>query len=353
MILHQDLIIGFIGTYTKNNTMGIYKFSFNSKIGKIEKINLAYEIDSPNYLAIDKERNILYSACKLNNKSGVASFKFFGEKDSIDLINYNVVEGEAPCHLSIRKDKQLLISSNYYENKMNVYNTLDGIILTSYASAEHKGSSIDPIKQTKPHINCSIFTHDEEFILSVDSGIDKLMLYTFDNNKLLQRDDFSYSFPKGTGPKHITYSKSKPFYYVLSEITSEIFIFKYNKKNKTPFENIQTVSSLAPSYTGKKSGAAIHVHKNNKFLYTSDIEANSISLFYINENDGKLDYINTFSCNGTSPCDFQIDPAGKYIICGNKDSNNISIFSINQSTGSLKFLGSEHIPAPTCIKFID
>ncbi|SFD02686.1 lactonase family protein [Clostridium uliginosum] len=353
MILHQDVIIGFIGTYTKNTSKGIYKFSFNLSSGKIEKINLAYEIENPTYLAIDKERNILYSTCTVGDKSGVSSFKFFGEKDNIDLINYNLSETKPPCHITIRKNRQLLISSNYHENKMIVYNTLDGIILNSYKIAKHTGSSTDPLRQQEPHIHCSIFTHDEKYILSIDLGIDKLMVYTLDNNELTQRADLSYSFPKGSGPRHVTYSKSKPFYYVLSELTGEIFTFIYNPNEQVPFKNTQIISALPDTYKGEKSGAAIHVHKNNKFLYTSDRKNNSISLFYINETDGKLKYVDTFSCKGNSPRDFQMDPYGKFIICGNQDSDNISIFSINPSTGALKFIGLEDVPTPTCIKFIE
>lgn len=352
MLLHQNLTIGFIGTYTKNESQGLYKFSFNLNTGKIESVNLAYKIENPTYLALDKERHILYSTCKINDRAGVSSFKFWQEKDNLDLINHNLLETKQPCHISISSDKQLLISSNYHENKMIVYNTLDGIILNSNMIGMHTGSSLNPSRQEKPHIHCSIFTKDEKYILSIDLGIDKLMVYTIEDNTLIQQNDLSYSFPEGTGPRHITYSKVSPFYYVLSELTSEIFVFEYNSNSKVIFENIQSLSSLPNNYTGKKSGAAIRIHKNNKFLYTSDRENNSLSLFYINDKDGRLVYINTVSCNGDSPRDFQIDPSGKFILCANENSDTISIFSIDQSTGVLTFIESKKIPTPTCIEFI-
>ena len=102
----------------------------------------------------------------------------------------------------------------------------------------------------------------------------------------------------------------------------------------------------------KNLGAAIRIHKNNKFLYTSDRGNNSLSLFFINQYDGKLKHIDTFSCNGNSPRDFQLDPTGNFLLCANESSDNISIFSINQKTGVLTFIKSENIPTPTCIEFV-
>jgi 6-phosphogluconolactonase len=352
MVLNKNVIVGFIGTYTKNKSKGIYRINFNITSGNIEKSNLAYKIENPTYLAIDKDRHVIYSTCKIGEKSGVSSFKYWQEEDKLHLINFNLSEEKPPCHISISNNKQVLISSNYHENKMLVYNTLDGLILNSPILGSHSGCSTNISRQEKHHIHCSLFTAYEIYILSIDLGIDKIILSTLEDNKLVQKDDLSYSFPAGTGPRHITYSKVNPFYYVLSELTSEIFVFKYNSKSEIPFENIQTLSSLPKNYTGEKSGAAVRVHKNNKFLYTSDRGNNSLSLFFINQDDGKLKYIDTFSCNGNSPRDFQLDPTGNFLLCANESSDNISIFSINKKTGILTFIKSEHIPTPTCIEFV-
>ena len=352
MVLKQNIIVGFIGTYTKNKSKGIYRINFDISSGKIQKSNLAYEIENPTYLSIDKVLHIIYSVCKIGEKSGVSSFKYWQEDDKLHLINSTLSEEKPPCHLSISNSKQILISSNYHENKMFVYNTLDGLILNSPILGSHSGCSINASRQEKPHIHCSMFTADEKYILSIDLGIDKMIVSTLKDNKLVQKDNLSYSFPAGTGPRHITYSKSSPFYYVLSELTSELFAFKYDSQSEIPFKNIQLLSSLPENYKGNKSGAAIRIHRNNKFLYTSDRYCNSISLFFINPSDGKLKYIDSFSCNGDSPRDFQLDPTGNFLLCANENSDNISIFSINKKTGILTFIKSENIPTPTCIEFV-
>ena len=341
MLLHKNTMAGFIGSYTNNESEGIYRFNLNPNSGEIEELFLAYKVDNPTYLCLDKENHILYSSCKINEKCGVASFKYYKETNNLHLINYNLSEDKQPCHVSIDSNSSLLLSSNYHENKMIVYNTLCGIILNYPVTDRHSGSSINSKRQESPHIHCSIMTNDNKYIISVDLGIDKLIISEIKNNKLIQRND----------PRHITYCNSKPFYYVLSELTSEIFAFKYNPDSDIILENIQTISYLSKDYKGNKSGAAIHIHNNGKFLYTSDRGNNSLNLFYIESNTGLLKYINSFNCGGDSPRDFSIDPSGKYIVCANEKSNNLSIFSINQSNGDLTLLNSITTPSPTCIVF--
>lgn len=346
MTIKEELILGFIGTYTKKNSRGIYKFLLDLSSGKIRKLNLAYAIDNPTYLAIDRDRNILYSSCKIDDKAGVSSFKFWKEKDSLDLINQCLFEEKQPCHISVSSEKQVLISSNYHENKMIVYNTLEGIILESKNIGEHSSNNITP------HIHCSVFTNDEKYIISLDLGLDKMIIYTFEDNILSKKDDLSYTFPKGTGPRQIASLTSKSIYYVLSELTSEVFVFKYDPSSNTIFENIQTINSLPNNLNIDKSGAAIKIHPNNNFLYTSDRGSNTISLFHIDQANGNLKYIDNFSCMGICPRDFQIDPSGKFLISANELSDDISIFSINQVTGNLNYIYSEKVPTPICIEFI-
>lgn len=349
MVLHQNIMVCFVGTYTDKGSEGIYRINFNADDKKIEKFNLAYKIENPTYFAIDRERHILYSPCRINGESGVSSFKYWQEQDSLNLVNYHVSEKKQPCHLSMDSDKQILITSNYHENKMIVYNTLEGIILNYPQVCSHEGKSINSERQDKPHIHSSILTKDNKYVLSVDLGIDKLVVYQLNGSNLDCRMDLSFSFPEGSGPRHIVYSNSE-YYYVISELTSEIFVLKYTPGEKSLFENIQTISSTSPEYEGTKSGAAIRIHPSNKFLYSSDRGNNSINLFSILP-DGKLKYLNSFSCEGNSPRDFNIDPSGNFLFCANEKSNNVAVFSISRVTGELTFITSQEVSSPTAVEF--
>lgn len=351
MVLHQNIITAYIGTHTNGTSKGIYRLDFNKSYKDVDNLNLAYEVDNPTYLAIDTERHIVYSTCKIDNKAGVISLKYWPEQDKLNLINYSVPEKKQPCHISICQNSQLLLSSNYRENEILLYNTLEGIILNypHISSSETSESSSELIDDSNFYF--SIFSYDKKYIFSTHLGLDKLTVYELNDNSLIEKPELNYTFPLGTGPKNIAYFNSK-FIYILSNSTSEVFVFKYMPYSKHILKNIQVKDSLPSEYEGMRCGAAIRIHPNKKYLYTSDIENNSISIFLINPFDGTLELLNTVDCHGNCPNDFQIDPSGGYLFVANKKSNNISIFSITQSTGNLTFLNSYDICSPACIEFI-
>ena len=58
---NEHTFIGFIGTYTKGDSEGIYSFTFHADTGKIEDIKVAATLDNPTYLAISTHNQFLYS----------------------------------------------------------------------------------------------------------------------------------------------------------------------------------------------------------------------------------------------------------------------------------------------------
>ena len=57
---------GFIGTYTKGESEGIYSFVFDSEKEQIVDIKLAAEVNNPTYLTISKDNQYLYSVAQEN-----------------------------------------------------------------------------------------------------------------------------------------------------------------------------------------------------------------------------------------------------------------------------------------------
>ena len=66
----EHKFLGFIGTYTKGDSEGIYSFILDTAVGKIEDIKLAAKIDNPTYLTISKNRQYVYAVAKVEDKVG-------------------------------------------------------------------------------------------------------------------------------------------------------------------------------------------------------------------------------------------------------------------------------------------
>ena len=99
---------GYIGTYTKGNSEGIYTFSFDTENGKIEEIKLAAKLTNPTYVAISKDNRYLYSVASNDNLGGVAALSLNRTSGDLQEINQETTEGPNPCHVQLDSRKQIL-----------------------------------------------------------------------------------------------------------------------------------------------------------------------------------------------------------------------------------------------------
>ncbi|RLI44398.1 lactonase family protein, partial [Candidatus Bathyarchaeota archaeon] len=106
-------------------------------------------------------------------------------------------------------------------------------------------------------------------------------------------------------------------------------------------------------YEGTNYPADIHVSSSGRFLYGSNRGHNSIVIYEIDEETGRLSMIGHESTHGRIPRNFAIDPNGKFLFAANQESDNIVIFRLDEDTGLLEPTGEEvKVPTPVCIKFL-
>ena len=67
------MTIGYIGSYTKYNGKGIYRYELDDVQGRIKFLETGYNIEASTYLA--QTDDYLYAITKEDAQCGVASFK--------------------------------------------------------------------------------------------------------------------------------------------------------------------------------------------------------------------------------------------------------------------------------------
>jgi 6-phosphogluconolactonase len=110
---------------------------------------------------------------------------------------------------------------------------------------------------------------------------------------------------------------------------------------------------LPGDFTGTSYCADVHVSASGKFLYGSNRGHNSIVVFEIDPQTGKLKLVEHVSTAGDWPRNFTIDPTGAFLLVANQRSDNVVVFNIDQNTGRLTPTGNNYqIPSPVCLKFL-
>jgi len=361
MEISTDKLIGYIGTYTQGGSEGIYGFTLDTESGSIENISVAARLENPTYIAIDKNNKYLYSVVKAPNEknlesNGVSAYTLNSSTGELKLLNYETLEGKSPCHVSIDKNSRYVFSANYHEGTLSVFPITDaGSVAMPSDIIRHTGSGPNKERQEAPHVHFASLSPDEKYLFAVDLGTDRIEAYDFDfeKGKLHHNLNLSISLKPGCGPRHLVFHPNGKFIYVITELSSEVVVLEYNPQDFNVKE-IEYISTLPMDFNGDNTGAAIHISKDGRYLYTSNRGHNSIAVFSVDGETGKLQPISHNSTLGDGPRDFNIDPTGRFLIAANQNTSNIVTYSINEETGTLKHIGeSINIPNPVCVKFIN
>lgn len=96
------------------------------------------------------------------------------------------------------------------------------------------------------------------------------------------------------------------------------------------------------------------MHPTGKFLYGSNRGHDSIAVFAVEKQSGKLTALEYPSTQGRTPRHFAIDPTGRWLLAENQGSDTVVVFSLDTVTGQLKPTGQTvAVGSPVCAVFVD
>lgn len=102
---HNRTFIGYVGTYTKGESKGIYSFTLDTENAKLSNVKVAANLENPTYLTISKDNQYLYSVAKEGESGGAAAFTINSKTGELTKLNSQVSKGAPPCHISVDSEK--------------------------------------------------------------------------------------------------------------------------------------------------------------------------------------------------------------------------------------------------------
>ena len=164
---------------------------------------------------------------------------------------------------------------------------------------------------------------------------------------MLQIDSLTIKTTPGAGPRHFTFHPNNKFAYCIEEISGTVSAYSYHNGK---LDSIQKIFSYAKTQNAYAS-ADIHISPDGLFLYASNrVTENTLSIFSINQQNGKLKLVGHQSTLGEHPRNFTIDPSGRYLLVANASTNNIVVFKRDIKTGLLTTTGNQiQISSPSCL----
>jgi 6-phosphogluconolactonase len=317
-------------------------------------------VDNPSFLTTDPKQRTLYAAnevAEFGGKPGgaVSAFSIAPGSGALTLLNQQPSHGTSPCHVSVDKTGQFVFVANYGSGSVSVFPIQDnGKLGEATDFVQHEASDVEPERRKAPHAHSIIPDPANRYAFAPDLGLDRIMMYRLDlaQGKLRPNEEPWVQVKAGAGPRHFVFHSSCKYAYVINELDNTVIAFTYDETQGVLREN-QTISTLPEAFTGTSYCADVHISPSGRFLYGSNRGHDSIVIFAIAGDTGKLTVVGHERTQGKNPRNFAIDPTGTFLLAANQDTDTIVTFRMDRQTGEL--VSTRHVtevPTPVCVKIM-
>lgn len=331
----------FLGCYTQQNTSseampakGIYTIEISEEGKLIGEPRLVAKQVSPTYFYLTKNKKTLYAVSEPGEGArGLIVAYHVAEDGSLTAFSKQVSARGGLCHVMMDQEEKNLIVIAYHDATIESYPIdEEGKITPMFCLRHHIGSGPVIDRQEAAHTHSINFTPDYRYAVVCDLGIDQLRVYTLitETGKLHRAPGKNVICPPGSGPRHMVFSPDGRFAYVACELNSEVLTLSYDPQ--MGLKLLDRTSTLSPDFSSSRNyPAAIRITKDGRHLYVSNRGEDTIALFDVDNESGKIMHRKSFSTLGWYPRDFILSEDERYLIAVNQLSDNIAIYARDEN----------------------
>jgi len=335
----------YVGCYTSadrnGHGTGISTYRMDPATGVWKHQSILEGITNPSFLARHPNGKLLYCVHG-GSGQGVSAFAINPQNGALTYLNTQPSGGANPVHLSIHPSGTCLVVANYTGGTVVLLPIApDGTVEPPSSVLELTGApGPDPVEQPGPHPHDIPLDPSGQFAVVPDKGLDRVFVFRVDTHagKLVPTDQQSLQSKAGAGPRHAAFHPRAPYLYIINELDSTVTTYRFNADSGEITE-LQVITSLPADYTERSTGAEIAVAPSGNVVYASNRGHDSIVIFAVDPNYGRLTTVGWEPTQGSQPRHFALDPSGSFLYAANQASDSITTFAVDQASGTLKFTG--------------
>ena len=362
----------YVGTYAPKG-QGIHRFDVDAASGRTSEGVLAAATPNPSWLAFDSSHRFLYAVNEVSDFNGLATgsvsaFEVDAASGGLHPINRVSSGGALPVHLGLHPSGRFMLVANYASGSVAVLprrgdgGLLDASELKLDADAcgptpcqpgpdqavNAPPGSFAVSDHEAPHAHMAAFDDSGRFAIVNDMGLDRTIVWRFDERSGNLSQPRSVSASAGAGPRHFVFHPNGRWFYSINEEASTIAFMNWDAASGTltPQDEVQT---LPPSFVGTNFASGILLSPDGRTLYGLNRLHDSIAIFTLDA-QGRPRLVGEEWTRGSYPRGASIDPSGRLMLVCNQRSDNITGFRIDGHR--LHFTGQyAACPSPVTIEF--
>ena len=351
----KDQVIDvWLGTGAGNYSKGIYHCTLNQTTGRLTEPRLVAEISGPGFLAMHPQLPRLYAVGTVDGKPSVAAYEIngTGKSASLKFLNSLEIGDGGAAHVAVDRTGHTLLTAQYGGGSTGVFSLkADGSLNERRQLVDHAGGSkAVPGRQDASHAHWAGYSPDNQFAFVPDLGLDQVVIYKLNAADSHIEPHGAGQLAPGSGPRHMKFHTNGRWIYVLHELDLAVTVFDYDAAagTMTAKQTIETVPKDELAMEKAKSCSEIRVHPSGQFVYAANRGHDTITAFRVDQNTGRLAFIEREHVRGATPRNFNIDPSGKWLLAAGQDSHTLAAFEIDNHSGELSYNRSV-VVAPSCI----
>ena len=355
----------FVGTLNRDvpaarRGPGLVAFAFDEATLDVVKLAEATGAENPSFLSVNADGSRVYANADVEAwpEGTVSAYAFDRTAKSFSHINKQPTLGNSPVHSAITRDGAKLLVANYAgaasapDQALTVFGIReDGGLTPPLGSAAQPGTGPDPERQERSHPHSVTETVAGNVAIVADLGTDRLVSYRIaPDGRLTLLSEFAMK--PGAGPRHLALHPSGRFVFVANELDSTVVALALEAA--TGRLSVVDAKPGAPAGVYERNYPGdIHVSSDGRFLYMSNRGHESIAVFAVDGDSGKLSLVEHVPCGGSWPRNLALTPSGGHLFAANQRAGLITILARNAANGRLTDTGkSIRIGTPMCVRFV-
>jgi 6-phosphogluconolactonase len=344
----------YFGTDTaKGVSKGIYQAHFDSATGHLTQPTLAAATARPSFMALTPTGRHMYAVNAINDPAAtVTGFAIDQRTGDLRQIGQVSSGGAGPAYISIDATGRCAFVANYFGSTVASFRMLPDAMLSQPVERldfnDHaKFGALGPnrVRQDRSHPHCVTISPDNRFLLVCDLGADHISVFSIhpDTAQLTTAKPYLFTNGRpGSGNRHIAFHPNGRWIYGINEIDSTIDHYLWTEAHAlNPPEGLLVntghfVKTIAADFPEEKNTAAeVAVSPDGDFVYASNRGEDTLVVFSVNPDNGRLTLVQRISSGGKTPRHFTLDPTAQWVLCGNQDSASVTVFRRELGTGRL------------------
>jgi 6-phosphogluconolactonase len=235
------------------------------------------------------------------------------------------VVGSHASFLHLDQSERFLISSYYFEGHVMIHAVADGFL---------RETALQTIETAdRPH---SVeIDQSNRFVFVPHTAANGIFQFEFDSSEgTIASNEVAVLKREGVaGPRHFRLATNGLFGYGSDEQGNSVTVYRLDSENGR-LETLQTLSTLPNDFEGKNSTSDVGIHPSGRFVYVANRGHDSLAAFLVDSEPGELSPVDRFACEAATRS-FEFSPDGRFLYAAGSGSGKFAAYRVNEDNGAL------------------